>query len=780
MKLLIKNIIILLTRFRMSSILTITGLAVAYAVFYMIVVQAHYDFSFDRNFEKSNSIFLYSRIIPNVDFLRTKTNVIEANELLAKYSEIKNVCYLYHGFLDERFDIKDDGIIKIENVSIPLTYTNAGFVDIFQPKILAGDAGRALTPDNAMLTESIVKQYFGNENPIGKTFFFHKSDKPITIAAVCADFPDNCRLKNGIYFSLPETDRSMWNYTTYLEINSQNKDRLLNALNKDQAMQKGTNFDGQIWQYELTALPDIHLGFPAEGKGSLTTIISLLAIGILLLIISYINFLNFSIALAPVRIKSFNIRRILGESSLALKFSIVMEAVFLSFIAFLVSILIVNFLNTGAVQDFFKADLSVSRNLGLLIVVGGISLFTGFLAGIYPAFYATSFKPAMALSGSFSISGHTKWLKNILIIFQFVTAIFLIIVTLFVKIQHDYLLNKNVGINTENILYLKTAPVSANVEDFIYELNQNPDITDVTSAQYYPGYEQMQIWGRDFQGVKVLVNVWYIKPDFLDFFGINIVDGRKFEKNENHKKMIFNEAFLKEYQFDNIIGQMFGSAENPNENFEIVGIAENFNFKSLHESIKPLAFVPVSNTDVYNSYYKTWTFVKTIGANTSQTIDFIRNTWKKFSSEPVEVLFLDKTISELYKKENNLAKLVSTCGIIAIIVAIMGLYGLILFNAKSKRKNIAIRKINGATRHEIIMMLNHNLLIQFVIAYIISVPVAGYVVNRWLEGFAYKTPMYWWVFILGGLIVLIISLITVSWESYKAASANPIKGILDC
>jgi putative ABC transport system permease protein len=774
MKLIIKNFIVLLTRFRTSSILTIAGLAVAYAVFYMIVVQAHYDFSFDRNFAKSDSIFLYSRITPD-NVSGTGTNTTEPKALAARYSEIKNFCYIKIEWLDHatRFDFKDS-ITKAENVYIPLTYASVGFIDIFQPKILAGDAGKAFTPDNAMLTESTVKKYFGSENPVGKTFFFHNSDRPITVAAVCADFPDNCSLKNGIYLYQPETTPNMWNYTTYIEIDPENKDRLLKALNADQAMQKETgltNRANEIWQYKLTALPDIHLRFPAKGEGSLTTIISLLAIGILLLIISYTNFLNFSIAMAPIRVKGFNIRRILGESPLALKLSIIMEAVFLSFIAFLVSILIINILNTGVVKDFFEADLSVSHNWKLLITVCGVSLLTGFLAGIYPAFYATSFKPAMALSGSFAISGRTRWLKNALIVTQYITAIFLIIVTIFVKLQHDYLLNKNWGIYTDNVLYLNTGMITENVGNFVTELKRNPNIVDATSAAYYPGQENTQRWMRDYQEKRIEVNVWSVQFNFCDFFGINLVEGRQFSEQENNRKIIFNETFLKECGFNNLVGQIF------DDKFEIIGIVKDFNFKSLREPVKPFAFIPISDSDIYGHYSKQWTFVKTVGVNTSQTIDFIRDTWKKFSNEPVEVLFLDKTLADLYKKENNLAKLVSTCGAIAIIVAIMGLYGLILFNAKSKRKNIAIRKINGATKHEIVMMLNHDLLIQFVIAYIISVPIAGYVVNRWLEGFAYKTPMYWWVFILGGLIVLIISLITVSWESYKAASANPIEGI---
>jgi putative ABC transport system permease protein len=710
---------------------------------------------------------LYSRLIPGSETFRTATNAIEPRELAARYPEVKNFCYLDQS-ADNDVNIKDSTGNEYHGITV--THTSTGFIDIFTPEILFGDVKQAFTPGKTMLTASIARKIFGNADPLGKVLYYW--NQPVTVTAICADFPENCSMKNGVYFYQHETHRNNWGYTTYLKINPKDREKLLKTLNEDKYLQRESNMD-KNWRFELTALPDVYLRFPAKGEGNLTTIVSLLAIGILLLIISYINFLNFSIAMAPVRIKSFNIRRIFGESPAVLKISIIMESIFLSLIAFFVSILIINFLNTGAVKYFFRADLAIFHNLKLMITVGVISLLTGFLAGIYPAFYVTSFKPAMALSGSFLISGRTRWLKNILIGTQFVAAIFLIIVTLFIKIQYDYMQNKNWGIHTENILYINTERIRNNVENLTAELKKNPNIVDLTGASVFPGKTSMRTTGTMFEETNISVSTWFVEPNFLDFFGINVINGRKFEENDEYDdyKVIFNQAFLKKYGFNNdIIGKTL-------EGNEIIGIAEDFNFKSLQEYINPLAIYSITKKDInYKNHYN-YAFVKTMGVNTSQTIDFIRDTWKKFSNEPVDVLFLDKTLADLYKKENNLAKLVSTCGAIAIIVAIMGLYGLILFNAKSKRKNIAIRKINGATKHEIVMMLNHDLLIQFVIAYVISVPIAGYVVNRWLEGFAYKTPMYWWVFILGGLIVLIISLITVSWESYKAASANPIEGI---
>jgi len=256
----------------------------------------------------------------------------------------------------------------------------------------------------------------------------------------------------------------------------------------------------------------------------------------------------------------------------------------------------------------------------------------------------------------------------------------------------------------------------------------------------------------------------------FNFFGIKLIKGENFKEND-YDKMILNNAFSEEYGFSEDLLK-----KNVSRNYDVIGIVKDFNYKSVQAGIKPLAFILIPNSE-YKKYYCKWVFVKTNGTNTRQTAEYIRDTWKKFSSEPVEVLSLTKTIQSLYQKEYNTASLVSICGIIAIIVAIIGLYGLILFDAKAKKKSIAIRRIHGASINEIILMLNQSLLVRFAVSCLIAFPLSYYAVHRWLEQFAYKIPMYWWVFVLGGLIVLVISLATVSWESYKAASANPVDSI---
>jgi putative ABC transport system permease protein len=264
-----------------------------------------------------------------------------------------------------------------------------------------------------------------------------------------------------------------------------------------------------------------------------------------------------------------------------------------------------------------------------------------------------------------------------------------------------------------------------------------------------------------------------VSHNFQQFFDIPVIEGSGFEENMlDSKTMIVNKAFVESYgaTFSPLIGKKISCF---NGEYEIVGVMEDFNFKSLHEPVKPMGIV--SGQDL-NAYFRTM-YIKINGQNTLNTLNYVRDVWKQFSSEPVEINFLDETINHLYKRENNLAKLISTFALITIIVAIMGVYGLILFNVKSKRKTVALHKIHGASVREVILMLNRGFIVQFAVAYIISVPLAYIVVSRWLENFAYKTAIHWWVFVLGGLLVFLITALTVSRQSYRAATENPIEGM---
>jgi putative ABC transport system permease protein len=441
----------------------------------------------------------------------------------------------------------------------------------------------------------------------------------------------------------------------------------------------------------------------------------------------------------------------------------------------LLSLFFVYGLNGGVIKEFFLADLSLTKNRELLLSIAGSSLVMGFLAGIYPAFYSTAFNPAFVIKISSAVSYSNKRLRDTLITVQFIGVIFLVITASFIKVQHKYMQDKSWGINKENVVYLSVRQILPTISDFENEIKKNPDIFDVTYASSLPGNDNMWTWGVSFKEISNLdLRMFAIKSNFLRFFGIDVIEGRDFKEEDDPDiaKIIFNRTLVNRYNLEDAIGEKFPNPKTGGTS-EIIGIAKDFNYQSLKEFIRPVGFM----TGESISYLLSYMFLKVNGQNTSKTIDYVRNVWKTFSNEPVDVIFLDETLRQLYKQEENLAKLLSIFSLITIIVAVMGVYGLILFNAKSKRKTIALHKINGASITDVILMLNRGFLMQFAVAYVIAVPVAYYTVNRWLENFVYKTPVHWWMFVAGGLLVFLITAATVSWQSYKAATANPVEAL---
>ena len=771
MKAIFRNFFFVLKRFKTSSILNILGLSVAFAVFSVTMIQVHYDFSYDRNFIKSNDVYLFSRFWTSDSHREEVSTISESKEMSDKFPEIKNYCLLKNN-KDALFDIRDkEG--NVTEITENISKTSLGLLSVFTPEIIIGDARSALTERNkAMISESTAHKFFGENNPVGKFIFMHDSITPLTIVAVCKDFSDNCSVRNGIFVQIPNEKTNDYDYKVYFEVKHADVTKLVTRLNSNEFDKKNPTRslkDHYKFIAELIPLTKIHLHYPEIGNGNLTGTLSLFAIGLLTLIIAYINFLNFSIAMAPVRVRGLNIQKIHGANPLKLKFTIAFEASLFSLLSFLLALLLIFFFKESSINEYFPADLSLWKNWTLLSVIGASSILFGALWGLYPAHYVTSFQPAMALSGSFVLSERSRKMRNTLITIQFISAISLIIISVFIKIQHDYMQNYSWGIQKENIIYLPAKELKTDIKTFGDELKKNPQVVDYTASGSVPGDMSLTWSLEDFEGKYVTPVIWPVKSNFLDFFGVKIIEGRNFIETDSSgkPKIIFNQEFLRKYQLENLVGKEFPFLQNA----DIVGIAKDINFESLKLHIRPMAFVVLG--DRWNERI----FVKTIGKNTPTTIEYIKKTWYKYSNESFKPKFLDVSLTNLYRNENNLAKLISIFGLVIIIIAIMGVYGLIVFNARYKSKEIALRKVNGASVKEIMLMLNRSVLIQLAIAFVLAVPLTYYIVHRWLEQFAYKVPIYWWVFLLAGLLVLTITVITVSWQSYKAASANPVDAI---
>nr|MDE5639878.1 hypothetical protein [Odoribacter sp.] len=328
--------------------------------------------------------------------------------------------------------------------------------------------------------------------------------------------------------------------------------------------------------------------------------------------------------------------------------------------------------------------------------------------------------------------------------------------------------NMDLGYDRENIVYVSlNNDLRQQLNAFENELRTRPEIKDYTTSRFLPGHVGMG-WGRGFDGRQVQFYAWPVAHNFLRFFNIRLVEGTDFfahnEKGVN--KVIFNRKFVEKFGIENIIGKEVGCFQNMGQ---IVGVSENINFRSVREEIEPMAFVCGDDQGI------NYALIKVSGMNLPETIAFIHRTFRQFSSEGGDVKFLDETMGQMYRKEANFSKLISIFGLITIVIALMGIYGLILFNARYKVKEIGVRKVNGATEVQMLLLLNKGFLKLIAISFVLAVPIAWYIVNVWLAGFPYRVSVYWWVFLLAGVVTLFITLLTVSYQSWRAATVNPVE-----
>lgn len=759
-------------RNKLAFVLNTVGLSVAFTVLTVIAFQVFYEFGYDRSYPNRDRMFLleyYDQVATDYN-ANTCVPVVEA--IGKNVPGIEAYCATWKGW-DEVVSVTDAQGNKIEYQE-PFFKVTPGFFDVFSPEIVAGDPKTCLEGDYSIaLSENVAKKFFGNEPALGKTMNIGKT--PVTVTLVYKDFPKNSSIKNAVLYRLKDDTWSEWSYVPYLKlsagVSAEEVAAKIGKLDMPGMEKEDLTAFQERMKFYLTPVEDLYFKSKSSGsfeKGNLNTTWSLIAIAVLIIGIAYVNFINFSTALAPLRIKRINTQKVMGATQRQLRQGIVFESVLLSLLAFGLSLVWTSLFTASPAADFFTADLLFAANTGVLSAIAGIAVVLGILAGLYPAFYTTSFPPALVLKGTFALTPKGIRLRNALLLFQFITTIVLITVAIFIKLQHTYMQNMNLGFDRENIVYISlNGEVKKQLNAFENELKSRPEIMDCTTTRFLPGRVGMG-WGREFDGQRVQFYAWPVAHNFLRFFNIKIAEGTDFfahnEKGVN--KIIFNRKFVDKFGMKDIVGKEIGCFQNMGQ---IVGVAENINFRSVREEIEPMAFV--CGDDQGTEY----ALVKVSGTRLPETIGFIQSTYRKFSSEGGNVRFLDETMDGLYQKEANFSKLISIFGLITILIALMGIYGLILFNARFKMKEIGVRKVNGATEAQMLVLLNKGFLKLILVSFIVAVPIAWYIVQAWLAGFPYHTAIYWWVFLLAGSVTLLITLLTVSYQSWKAASVNPIE-----
>ena len=589
--------------------------------------------------------------------------------------------------------------------------------------------------------------------------------------------------------TMGDTDRenlNEWSYTAYLKLKDpsmakETEGAIYTAfgeyISSDEERRAEYRNGFRISQiHEAHFERDVRANIPSANKAITVT---LAAIAILLIFIAIINFINFAFAEIPFRIKNINTRKVLGESRGSLIGRQLIHAGLIALVAFAIAALIMHVIAGTSWASYVSDSIALKDNVGILILMLGIALLSAVIAGIAPALYSTAQPAALVLKGSYAMSVKGKALRNVLVGFQFALSFLFILMALYVQVQTKFMMNKDMGFPQENILQVWCGYYAGAVHEPLKDkLLQNPSITDVTFADSPLVSDQKMGWGRTVDGKQIFMEVLPVTEDFVRFFGLQMLDGRDFQPSDNQSEtgcMIVNETFVQMYpQFH--VGSLTGGHVGDTE---IVGIVKDFNFKSLQHAMGPLALFIWGKTQWRNF---SMMYVKTAPrANFKEVSDYIKEAVRAFdpSREPdqVEVRHLDKWIEDMYQSEQSLGKLITIASFVALLIAIIGIIGLVFFETQFIRKEIAVRRVNGATVGSILKMINKKYLIMACASFVIAALVAYWLMTAWRKGFAYQAPVPVWIFLVALLAVAAITLAVVTLQSWRAASANPVESL---
>lgn len=782
MKTIIRNFISVLRRFKVATFLNIAGLAVAFAAFIIILIQVNYERNFDGCHPTANRVFrldltgggTFSTILPRAfieAFLQSSPH-IEAGSLINPF-----VGDIYFTVLEkgEKNGFKE--VVQTCHPALPR---------VFDFAIVEGEKNCLEDPEKVMIPQSLAEKLYGNGPAVGKALraeetIWSKNKTDLTVGAVYRDFPGNTQLRNVIYTAMDPnfalTNFGASNYICYVLLDNA-------SLASEVADNFNRHFDySKIGRPEekvkLLPLTDIYYRNESgdgmifrSGNADITHL--LFCIALLVIVVAGINFTNFSTALTPLRIKSINTQKVLGSSDALLRGSLLVEAVIISLFAWLLSLLIVWMLGELSALPFIDADVRIAANVPLVLLTGLVALGTGLIAGLYPSWYITSFPPALVLKGSFGLSPSGRKLRTALIGFQFVVSILLIISSGFIRLQNDYMRNFSLGFAKDQVAIVELSGeiYQKHRDSYVNKLKQYPGIADVAFAQEKVGSKDTyNTNGTLHKGLELQYFLILCSPNFLQVMGIPVVEGRDFSLSDQQSERpvcIFNKAAREEGRME--VGEVLENFHRAN----IVGFTDDVKFSSLRSTENNIAFVTGNiNVTMPHSYIRL-----KAGTDVHAAVNHIRAALTDIdSSYPFDVEFYDAIFDQLYHKEENFRSMITLFSGLAILISLVGVFGLVVFDTQYRRKEIGIRKVHGATVMEILNMFNKSYLKIVTVCFVIAAPIAWYGVKRWLESFAYKTPVYWWVFAVAFLIVSLITLMTVTFQNWKAANANPVHSI---
>ena len=774
--------------------INIIGLAVGMAACILILLFVFYERSFDnfhkRNIYRLNEVQKFEGMVSSQKVALSMFPM--APTLKEDFPEIKNFTRINRA---EKVPLNyGDKKFYIDHTC----FVDSTFLEIFDFSLLKGDRHSALQQKNSIvLTRATAQKIFGKEDPMGKTLTNYQQDTTVLIVTgILNDVPANSQIQFDALVPFSTIARPDWmnnwggNWlNTYLELAPNTS---MASLEKKFPAYLKKHMSGDNWKnYELFLLPlkDVHAGATDIGLDQFnyqqfdktyTNIFFIIALTVLL--IACVNFMNLSTARSAERAREVGVRKSVGAVRWQLSLQFIGESILLAFIAMVIAIMLV-YIFLPAVNQLSQRNLQfpLFTDWKIFLSLLASTVIVGALSGLYPAAYLSSFMPVKVLKGSAQTGKNKGTLRNILVVTQFSCAIFLIITTVFALRQLRYMKNRPPGFDREQIVTIPFDRGGYRKYDALKkDLLQSTLVSAVTASQDILGSHLDQS-GIRFKGdgpMRELTSTRLIVDhDYLTTFKIPLIAGRNFspEKTADGREYIINESLARELLKDNphknfssLLGQQFGFDSLG----QIVGIARDFNFNSLHHKIETMFMF--SQTD--------WGFsnmsVKINGSKPKEAIAFIQSVWRKNCADiPFDYQFLDEHFEELYRADSQISTIVGSLAILAIIISCLGLFGLASYSAEKRIKEVGIRKVLGASLNNIVLMLSRDFLKYVLIAVLIAWPLSWIAIHKWLQDYAYRVSISWWVFVMAGLMALLIALITVSFQAIRAAVANPVKSL---
>ncbi len=781
---------------RFYSFINIAGLSIGITACILVMLYVKHDLSYDRYHKNAENIY---RIEFSITQEGITNHLAQSQALLGptlknEYPDIKKLTRIY---------FSNRSLVKTgdnNNYEDRIVYADSAFFEIFSYQAVAGDITQFLKkPNSIILTESTAKRYFGKENPVGKTIEID-NQYSFEVTGVIKDVPVESHFKFDFIAPYSSLDKQpvagyfpQWGATfgsyTYM---------LADKGFDPKGFEKKTEnfFSTHIKEYEggwrvlVRPLLDIHLnshsGDEIEENSSISRIIIIVSIALFILLLACMNFVNLSTARSSERAREIGMRKVIGAARIQLVQQFLGESVLFSIAALLISIITVKFI-MPSFSSLVGTEIGIEYKsdwTAMLLILGGV-LAVGLLAGLYPALVISSYKPVKVIKGVYSAnSGKNKasYLRKGLVILQFSISIILIAGTIIVNLQLRYLRNYNMGFDKEYMIVLPAyGKVGNNYKTIKNELRNIPGVLSATAGRGAPtssnniGTECRPNGNSNNIGVFG-IEVNSVDYDYMNHFGVKLIAGRYFSEDfpgDFPNAMVINEKMVRSLGFKNaqdVLGKSYSIQLNGYKP-EIIGVIKDFNSSSLHNEITNQVFMTNPN------WFKEF-IVKVKSANIPSTINSLKEVWAKFFPlYPFEYSFLDESIDKMYKSEERYSKVISTFSVVALLIACLGLFGLASFIAEQRKKEIGIRKVQGASIKSIVQLVSKEFMILVIVSNVIAWPIAYFFMKKWLISFAYRIDISVWTFIGSGLLALLIAMLTVSIQSVKAALANPVNSL---